>query len=52
MWSIQGTESSPARGGTAVREPVAIRIRSAPSARSPTRTVRGSTNDASPVTVK
>ena len=37
-WSIQSISSIPSTGGTAVREPVAIRIRSASSSRSPTRT--------------
>ena len=40
-WSSQSTSSIPSTGGTAVREPVAIRIRSASSSRSPTRTVCG-----------
>ena len=47
-WSIQSISSMPSIGGTAVREPVAIRIRSARSSSSPTRTVRRSTNSASP----
>ena len=38
-WSIQSTSSMPGTVGTAVREPVAIRMRSAVSSRSPTRTV-------------
>ena len=38
-WSIQSTSSMPGTGGTAVREPAAIRMRSAVSSRSPTRTV-------------
>ena len=50
MWSIQSTASMPGIGGTAVWPPVAIRIRSAVSSRSSTRTVRSSTNAASPGT--
>ena len=48
MWSIHGTSSSPSIGGTAVREPVAMRIRSLVSSRSPTCTVRASAKVASP----
>ena len=48
MWSIQGTSSRPSTGGTAVREPVATRILSLVSSRSPTRTVRASAKLASP----
>ncbi len=51
MWSIQPTSSIPSIGGTAVREPVAIRIRSASSSCSSTRTVEGPARLASPVKV-
>ena len=47
-WSIQSTSSIPSTGGTAVREPVAIRMRSAWSTSSPTCTVCASTSVASP----
>ena len=50
MWSSQSISSIPSTGGTAVREPVATRIRSASSSRSPTRSVRGPMNVACPVT--
>ena len=43
MWSIQPASSIPSIGGTAVREPLAIRIRSDSSTMSPTRTVCSST---------
>ena len=49
-WSTQSTSSIPSIGGTAVREPVAIRIRSPESSRPSTRRVRASTNVATPVT--
>jgi hypothetical protein len=39
----------PSIGGTAVREPVAIRIRSAPSSSPSTRTVLSSTSSAEPL---
>ena len=48
-WSSQSISSIPSTGGTAVREPVAIRIRSASSSRSPTRSVCGPVNVACPV---
>ena len=50
-WSIQSISSMPSIGGTAVREPVAIRIRSARSSSSPTRTEPGPSSSASPVVV-
>ena len=50
-WSIQPTSSRPSIGGTAVREPVAIRIRSVSSTWPPARTVRPSTSAASFVNV-
>jgi hypothetical protein len=48
-WSIHGTSSSPGTGGTAVREPVARRIRSDSSVRPSTRTLRASTSSAIPL---
>ena len=47
-WSIQSMSPMPSIGGTAVREPVAIRIRSALSSSSPTRTEPGPSSSASP----
>jgi len=51
MWSIQSTSPIPSIGGTAVREPVAIRIRSAWSSRPAARTVFASASSASAVIV-
>ena len=50
MWSIHGTPSMPSTGGTAVREPVETRIRSADSSCSPTLTVFASSKLAAPST--
>ena len=47
-WSTQSISSMPSIGGTAVREPVATRMRSAVSSCSPTLTVCASTSAASP----